>query len=65
VIGPLELIVLLLMVLPVAVVFFFGVRLLKSASERNRSREYPRCGAFVKRGETVCQTCGYDFAATA
>jgi predicted amidophosphoribosyltransferase len=65
VIGPLELIVLLLMVVLVAGAFLFGIRLLRSASQRSRSRECPRCGAFVKRGDTVCQTCGYDFAATA
>lgn len=64
-IGPFELIVLLLVVLPVGVAFFYGIRLLRSASRRSRSRECPRCGAFVKRGETVCQTCGYDFGATA
>jgi ribosomal protein S27AE len=30
-----------------------------------RERECPACGVFVTRGRTVCQQCGYDFAAAA
>lgn len=32
---------------------------------RPRGRECPACGEHVKRGRTVCQSCGHDFAARA
>lgn len=31
---------------------------------RPRRRECPVCGRDVKRGTTVCSSCGYDFAAS-
>ena len=30
---------------------------------RPRHRQCPRCGNDVKRGQTACKKCGYDFAA--
>lgn len=30
---------------------------------RPRTRPCPRCGEDVKKGVTVCKSCGYDFAA--
>jgi hypothetical protein len=32
---------------------------------RPRTRDCPACGSSVKRGVTVCPTCGHDFAAAA
>jgi hypothetical protein len=30
---------------------------------RSKGRSCPRCGNDVKKGLTVCKSCGYDFAA--
>ena len=30
---------------------------------RRKGRDCPVCGSDVKRGQTVCKKCGYDFAA--
>ncbi|MGH2981676.1 MAG: zinc ribbon domain-containing protein [Solirubrobacterales bacterium] len=32
---------------------------------RPRGRDCPSCGENVKKGQTACPDCGYDFAAAA
>ena len=34
-------------------------------TNRKKTRECPACGRDVKKGVTVCQRCGFDFAAAA
>jgi hypothetical protein len=43
----------------------FVFRYLSGVTKRQRRRECPQCGAFVKRGRTTCSTCSFDFAPAA
>lgn len=51
----------------IIVIWFIGFVVLSLIwfMTRPRKRECPACGHDVKRGMTVCQSCGYDFAAGA
>lgn len=51
----------------ILVIGFFGFVFLSLIwfMSRPRHRECPACGIDVKRGTTVCGSCGHDFAAAA
>lgn len=57
--------VLLAIVLVGLPLLFFAFRFLAGATKRQRRRECPACGSFVKRGRTTCSTCSFDFAPAA
>ena len=59
-VGPMEVLVMLLMMLAVVGVLVLTIRAL---SMSNSKRVCPVCGSQVKRGVTTCATCQHDFAA--
>lgn len=57
--GPLELVIVLLLVgLPLALVVMAVVLIARRAN----TRPCPRCGARVKQGVMLCGACGFDFS---
>lgn len=54
-IGPLELLILLLMIGTPVLLIVLLVR------RSNASRPCPQCGTRVKNGQTQCGACDYDF----
>jgi hypothetical protein len=54
--GPLEVIVVLILLTPVVTVGWLIYR-----AFNRKSRPCPRCGNRVKNGFTICQKCDFDF----
>jgi hypothetical protein len=48
----------------IIVLWFIGFVVLALAwlMSRPRHRQCPQCGHDVKKGQTTCKNCGYDFA---
>jgi predicted amidophosphoribosyltransferase len=59
-VGPFELLVMFLILVPVVVVVGLTIRALTMSTNK---RICPVCGSRVKRGRTTCATCQHDFAA--
>lgn len=56
--GPLELVIILLVVLVPILLLIALVWIVRRA----RSRPCPRCGSRVKKGEMICKQCAFDFS---